>query len=86
MDGISKSFGKTLRFNGNFNFYRAVTSGEYLGVDYSADTYTWSSRLTAKVKLPKKTSNLNQIFKMDNNKIRRSKAHQNCKDCLRYTR
>jgi outer membrane receptor protein involved in Fe transport len=51
---FSKDIKKILRFNGNFNFYRAITSGKYLGIDYSADTYTWSSRLTAKVKLPKK--------------------------------
>lgn len=37
-----------MNVNGDFNFYRSVIVGEYAGENLNADTYTWSSRLTAK--------------------------------------
>jgi outer membrane receptor protein involved in Fe transport len=45
---------KWLNLNGSFNFYRAISSGEYAGVSYAADTYAWTSKFTAKVSPAKK--------------------------------
>lgn len=39
---------KWWRANGNFNFYRAITSGEHEGNDLFRDTYTWRARLSTK--------------------------------------
>ncbi len=39
------------RINANFNFYRAITSGNYLDKSYGSDTYTWTSRVTSKMTL-----------------------------------
>ncbi len=42
--------------NGSFNFFRAVTDGEYQGQKFSADTYAWSSRIVSKWKIWDKLS------------------------------
>jgi len=34
----------------DFNFFRSMVDGAFEGVDYSADTYTWSGRATSKIK------------------------------------
>lgn len=39
--------------NGNFNFYRAITRGDYEGQNFDADTYTWNARLSSKMKFPR---------------------------------
>lgn len=44
---------KNWKLSGNFNFYRAITSGSYEGFDLDADTYTWNGRLTSKSTLLK---------------------------------
>lgn len=53
--GIEFTFSKSIknwwRWNGNFNFFRAIRSGDYLGQQYSADTYSWTSRVTSKMKI-----------------------------------
>lgn len=41
--------------NGDFNFYRAITTGEYNGMSLSADTYTWNTRVTSKFAIDSKT-------------------------------
>lgn len=40
--------------NGSFNFYRAISEGEYLGVIYTNDAYAWSSKLTHKFNINRK--------------------------------
>lgn len=47
---ISKSW----KVNGNFNFYRSITEGEYLGQKLHSDNYSWMSRLSSKFSLPHK--------------------------------
>lgn len=42
------------RFNGNANFYRAITEGAYNEQLFFADTYTWTSRATSRVTFLKK--------------------------------
>jgi outer membrane receptor protein involved in Fe transport len=39
---------KFLRFDGNLNIFRSITEGEFEGVIYDADTYTWNSRFTTR--------------------------------------
>lgn len=45
---------KKWRLNGNVNFFRSQTEGEFEGKDYSADTYTWFGRLSSRVTVFKK--------------------------------
>ncbi|MCB0705763.1 MAG: TonB-dependent receptor [Saprospiraceae bacterium] len=49
---VSYDFFPWWRNNVNFNFYRAITAGNYEGQDLSADAYTWSGRWNANFKLP----------------------------------
>lgn len=35
---------------GDINFFRAITSGNYLGEDLSSDTYSWNSRLNSNMR------------------------------------
>lgn len=35
----------------DFNFFRALIDGDFEGVDYSADTYSWYGRLNSKLKI-----------------------------------
>ncbi len=39
----------------DFNFYRAVTTGEFGGESLNADTYTWNARATTKFAIDNKT-------------------------------
>jgi len=48
----SQDITKDLSFNGNLNFFRAITNGIANGEDLSADTYSWSGRITSILKLP----------------------------------
>jgi hypothetical protein len=41
--------------NADFNFYRAITVGEYNGQSYNADTYTWYARVNNKFSINQKT-------------------------------
>ncbi len=45
---------KKWRLNGNVNFFRSQTEGQYEGQDFSADTYTWFGRLSNRVTVFKK--------------------------------
>ena len=45
---------KWWRINGNVNFYRAITDGEYEGELLHSDTYVWSARISSKMTLLKK--------------------------------
>ena len=51
--GVEFNFSNTLRdwwrLNANFNFYRAITRGQYLEQLLESDTYTWTSRVTSKM-------------------------------------
>ncbi len=40
----------------NFNFYREISDGDYLGVNYSNDTYAYTGRLRTKLKIKRKLS------------------------------
>lgn len=35
----------------DFNFYRAIINGQFEDVDYSADAYSWNSRLNSRLKI-----------------------------------
>ncbi|MDA3615189.1 TonB-dependent receptor domain-containing protein [Polluticaenibacter yanchengensis] len=43
---LNYDFIKWFRMSTNFNFFRAITDGEYKGQDFKADTYTWTNRTT----------------------------------------
>ena len=45
---------KKWRVNGNANFFRSQTEGAFEGLDLSADTYTWSGRLSSRWTIFKK--------------------------------
>ncbi len=42
------------KINGNLNFFRSITRGEYEGQDLNADAYTWSGRLSSRTTVLKK--------------------------------
>ena len=64
--GIEESYGfefaanyqpvKEWNFSGNFNFYRSVEDGVYEGVTYDSDTYSWTSRTSARYTFERKLS------------------------------
>lgn len=45
---------KWWNMNGSFNFYRAITEGQYEDLDLFRDTYTWSARMMSKWTVAKK--------------------------------
>jgi outer membrane receptor protein involved in Fe transport len=45
---------KIWRLNGNANFFRSVTAGEYEGQLFDADAYTWFGRLSSRLTILKK--------------------------------
>lgn len=47
---------KWWNLNGNFNFYRTISEGEYLGVVYANDAYAWTSKITSKFTIKRKFS------------------------------
>ncbi len=55
--GIEFSFSQDITKNwdvtANWNFYRAITDGEYEGVRYYADAVTWTARLMTSLKIGK---------------------------------
>lgn len=42
------------KINGNFNFFREITGGNYMGEKLYSDTYGWSSRATSRITIKKK--------------------------------
>lgn len=42
--------------NGSFNFYRAISEGEYAGKVYTNDAYAWTSKITSKFSISRKFS------------------------------
>lgn len=59
---------KALRINGNANFFRSQTEGEFEGQDLSADTYTWFGRISSRVTLFKKLNiQLNMNYRAPRN-------------------
>ncbi len=42
---------RTLRFNSNFNFYKAITEGSYNQKDFSSKTYSWTNRSSLAIRL-----------------------------------
>lgn len=48
---VSKDIGNWWKINGNANFYRSMTEGQYQEQDLSNDTYTMSARVTSKMTL-----------------------------------
>lgn len=49
------------KLDGDFNFYRAITDGEYNGKILNSDTYSWNTRLNTRVTFLKNTD-LQAIF------------------------
>lgn len=47
---------KDLNLNANFNFFRAITRGEYEGQLLERDTYTWTTRSTLRYRVLKKVN------------------------------
>lgn len=50
----SKDLFSWWKLTANFNFYRAITNGQYEGQSLASDTYTWTTRGTSKITLFKK--------------------------------
>ncbi len=46
---FSNTFQNWWRLNASFNFYRAITRGQYEDKLLESDTYTWTSRVTSKM-------------------------------------
>ena len=42
------------KINGNLNFFRTITRGEYEGQQFDADAYTWFGRISSRITLLKK--------------------------------
>lgn len=47
---------KAWTFSGNFNFFRAISDGEFEGVSYDAETYAFTSRVSARWRVKRKFS------------------------------
>jgi hypothetical protein len=47
---------KWWNINGSFNFYRAISEGEYAGKTYNNDAYAWTSKITSKFTISRKFS------------------------------
>lgn len=41
-------------FNGSFNFFKAITKGDYEGQNFDAETWAWNARFVTKWKIKKK--------------------------------
>jgi outer membrane receptor protein involved in Fe transport len=41
---LTYEFEDYLRFNSNFNFYKAITNGSYNQEDFTSETYSWTNR------------------------------------------
>lgn len=48
---FSYNFTERWDFNTDLNFFRAIVNGSFEGVDYSADTYTWSGGVNSQLDL-----------------------------------
>ncbi|WKZ60053.1 MAG: outer membrane beta-barrel family protein [Cyclobacteriaceae bacterium] len=59
---VSKDFTKWWTINGNANFFRAITEGEYEGESFDRDTYTWNSRVSNRFTLGKRTNLQATVF------------------------
>lgn len=47
---------KWWNLNGSFNFYRAISEGEYAGQIYNNDAYAWTSKITSRFTISRKFS------------------------------
>jgi len=47
---------KWWQLNGSFNFYQAITEGNYNGEEYGSDTYSWRARGSTKITFFKKVN------------------------------
>ena len=43
------------KLDGSFNFFRAITNGSNLDVNYQSDTYSWFTRMISRFNLPRST-------------------------------
>lgn len=59
---ISKDFTKWWTVNGNANFFRAITEGEFEGQTFDRDTYTWNSRVSNRFSLGRRTNLQATVF------------------------
>ncbi|OUR90730.1 TonB-dependent receptor [Flavobacteriales bacterium 34_180_T64] len=51
---LTYSPSKKWRVNGDFNFFKSITKGDYNGINFDADNISWSARLSNKYTLPAK--------------------------------
>ena len=51
---ITYNRNKKWRINGDFNFFKSITKGDFNGVNYDAENISWSARLSNKYTLPGK--------------------------------
>lgn len=50
---LSYDLFKWWKVNGNFNFFRAITEGDYQGQSFDAETITWTARASSKMSIPR---------------------------------
>ena len=50
------------KLNGDFNFYRSMTDGDYNGENLHSDSYSWDTRLNSKITFMKNTDFQSVIF------------------------
>lgn len=55
---------KWWKLSGSFNFYRAITEGDYDGINYDADNRSWFTRLNSTLTLPGKIDWQTRAFYM----------------------
>jgi outer membrane receptor protein involved in Fe transport len=48
---LSYELERSLRFNSNFNFYKAITRGNYNLQDFTSETYSWTNRSSLAIRL-----------------------------------
>jgi outer membrane receptor protein involved in Fe transport len=48
---LTYELGRSLRFNSNFNFYKAITEGNYNQKDFTSETYSWTNRSSLAIRL-----------------------------------
>lgn len=49
---ITVNIGKWWTLSNDFNFYRSITEGEYLGYRLNSDDYSWNTRFNSKMRFP----------------------------------
>jgi outer membrane receptor protein involved in Fe transport len=48
---LTYEIGRSFRLNSNFNFYKAITEGNYNQNDFTSETYSWTNRSSLAIRL-----------------------------------